>query len=71
MKIAVDAMGGDFGPAVVVEGAVTARAVPVLAARFGVEMPICEALHAVLCGGKAPADAGRDLMARAAKAEGE
>jgi phosphate acyltransferase len=24
MKIAVDAMGGDFGPAVVVEGAVTA-----------------------------------------------
>jgi len=55
----------------VVEGAVTARAVPVLAARFGVEMPICEALHAVLCGGKAPADAGRDLMARAAKAEGE
>lgn len=53
----------------VVEGAVTARAVPVLAARYGVEMPICESLHAVLYGGKPIQDAVRDLMSRAARPE--
>ena len=53
----------------VVEGAVTARVVPELTRRFGVEMPICEGLHAVLYGGKAAAEAGRELMARAAKDE--
>jgi glycerol-3-phosphate dehydrogenase (NAD(P)+) len=53
----------------VVEGAVTAHAVPELGHRNGVELPICSALHAVLYEGKSPADAGRDLMARAAKPE--
>ncbi|HLF71033.1 MAG TPA: NAD(P)H-dependent glycerol-3-phosphate dehydrogenase, partial [Dehalococcoidia bacterium] len=53
----------------VVEGAVTARAVPVLAKRFGVELPICEALHAVLYENKTPEAAVRELMARAAKPE--
>jgi glycerol-3-phosphate dehydrogenase (NAD(P)+) len=53
----------------VVEGVVTARAVPVLARRLGVEMPICESLHAVLFEGKTAVEAGRDLMARAARAE--
>jgi glycerol-3-phosphate dehydrogenase (NAD(P)+) len=53
----------------VVEGAVTARVVPALARRFGVELPICEGLHDVLYAGKSVADAVRDLMARAAGAE--
>jgi glycerol-3-phosphate dehydrogenase (NAD(P)+) len=53
----------------VVEGIVTARAVPQLARRIGVEMPICESLHAVLFDGKTAVEAGRELMARAARAE--
>ena len=53
----------------VVEGAVTAQAIPVLTKRFGVEMPICEALHAVLYGGKPVQDAVRELMSRAARPE--
>jgi glycerol-3-phosphate dehydrogenase (NAD(P)+) len=53
----------------VVEGAVTARALPGLARRYGVEMPICAALHAVLYAGKPAREAGQELMARAAKAE--
>jgi glycerol-3-phosphate dehydrogenase (NAD(P)+) len=53
----------------VVEGAITARAVPVLTKRYGVEMPICEGLHAVLYGGKPVAEAARELMARAARPE--
>jgi glycerol-3-phosphate dehydrogenase (NAD(P)+) len=53
----------------VVEGVVTARAVPQLARRIGVEMPICESLHAVLFEGKTAIEAGRELMARAARAE--
>jgi glycerol-3-phosphate dehydrogenase (NAD(P)+) len=54
-----------------VEGAITARAVRTLAARFGVEMPVCEELHAVLYEGKSPQDAVRSLMSRAAKSEME
>ncbi len=53
----------------VVEGVSTARSVPQLARRFGVEMPICESLHAVLFDGKAVVEAGRELMARAARPE--
>jgi glycerol-3-phosphate dehydrogenase (NAD(P)+) len=53
----------------VVEGAVTARAVPDLARRLEVQMPICEALHAVLFAGKPLAEAVRELMARAARPE--
>ncbi|MGE3982857.1 MAG: NAD(P)H-dependent glycerol-3-phosphate dehydrogenase [Dehalococcoidia bacterium] len=53
----------------VVEGAVTAQAVPVLTQRYGVEMPICEALHAVLYGGKPVDEAVRELMNRAARPE--
>jgi glycerol-3-phosphate dehydrogenase (NAD(P)+) len=53
----------------VVEGVVTARAVPQLARRIGVEMPICESLHAVLFEGKTAVEAGRELMARAARPE--
>jgi glycerol-3-phosphate dehydrogenase (NAD(P)+) len=52
-----------------VEGIVTARAAPLLAERLGVEMPICQSLHSVLFEAKSAADAGRDLMARAARPE--
>ena len=51
----------------VVEGAVTARAVPALARKHGVELPICAALHAVLYEGLAPKDAVRELMGRASR----
>jgi glycerol-3-phosphate dehydrogenase (NAD(P)+) len=53
----------------VVEGVGTARSVPQLSRRFGVEMPICESLHAVLFDGKPAVEAGRELMARAARPE--
>jgi glycerol-3-phosphate dehydrogenase (NAD(P)+) len=53
----------------VVEGVVTARAVPQLVRRYGIEMPICESLHAVLFEGKTAVEAGRELMARAARPE--
>jgi glycerol-3-phosphate dehydrogenase (NAD(P)+) len=52
-----------------VEGIVTARAAPLLAERLGVEMPICQSLYSVLFEAKSAADAGRDLMARAARPE--
>jgi glycerol-3-phosphate dehydrogenase (NAD(P)+) len=53
----------------VVEGAVTARAVPVLARKYGVELPLCAALYAVLYEGLAPEKAVRELMARASRPE--
>lgn len=53
----------------VVEGTVTARVLPALAQRLGVEMPIAAELAAVIHGGKPPALAARDLMARAARTE--
>jgi glycerol-3-phosphate dehydrogenase (NAD(P)+) len=53
----------------VVEGAVTARAIPLLSAKHGVELPICGALHAVLYEGLAPKDAVGLLMGRASRPE--
>jgi glycerol-3-phosphate dehydrogenase (NAD(P)+) len=53
----------------VVEGVATARSVTQLARRYGVEMPICQSLHAVLFEGKTAVEAGRELMARAARPE--
>ena len=53
----------------VVEGVGSARSVPELARRLGVEMPICESLHAVLFEGKTAIEVGRELMARAARPE--
>lgn len=53
----------------VVEGAVTARAIPGLVRRFGVELPVCQSLYAVLYEGKPPGEAVRELMSRAAKPE--
>ncbi len=63
LEMALDDIGG------VVEGAQTARAIPALAARFAVEMPIGLALHQVLYEGKTPATAVQELMARDLKAE--
>jgi glycerol-3-phosphate dehydrogenase (NAD(P)+) len=61
-----EAMAGIDG---VVEGAVTARAIPVLALRYGVELPICAALYAVLYEGLAPSEAAQELMSRASRPE--
>jgi glycerol-3-phosphate dehydrogenase (NAD(P)+) len=48
----------------VVEGAPATRAAVVLAARWGVEMPIATLTHAILFGGLAPLEALAELMAR-------
>ncbi len=53
----------------VAEGVPTTRAVMKLARRFNVEMPITEALHAILFEGKDPIYALTDLMTREAKPE--
>ena len=53
----------------VVEGAQTALAIPALAARFSVEMPIGQALYAVLYEAKPARLAVQELMARDLKAE--
>ena len=53
----------------VVEGAATARGLPAFAARHGVEMPICQAVHDVLYERKPLAQAVEDLLTRAARPE--
>lgn len=53
----------------VAEGVSTAPAAVGLADKFGVEMPICREVHAILFEGRNPRDAVRDLMARPLKAE--
>jgi len=53
----------------VAEGVRNARSVHALALRLGVEMPIVEQMDRVLYQGKKPAEAVRDLMQRALKAE--
>jgi glycerol-3-phosphate dehydrogenase (NAD(P)+) len=53
----------------VAEGVVNAKSVHLLAARLGVEMPICEAVHRILHGGEDPRAAVRALMARETRPE--
>lgn len=53
----------------VAEGVSTAPAAVGLADKFGVEMPVCREVHAILFEGRNPRDAVRDLMARPLKAE--
>jgi glycerol-3-phosphate dehydrogenase (NAD(P)+) len=53
----------------VVEGVPTTRSVKTLAARHGVEMPITDAVHAILFEGLSPRAAIHGLMGRAPKAE--
>jgi glycerol-3-phosphate dehydrogenase (NAD(P)+) len=54
----------------VAEGVLNARSVDLLAARLGVEMPICGAVHRILHHGEEPRAAVRALMARETRAEG-
>jgi glycerol-3-phosphate dehydrogenase (NAD(P)+) len=54
----------------VAEGVASAPAVVALAARLGVETPICDAVRAVLAGETAVTDAIDALLARPLKAEG-
>jgi glycerol-3-phosphate dehydrogenase (NAD(P)+) len=70
------ALGGGVPPAralesiaQVVEGVPAARAVHEVAARLGVEMPICEEVHRILHEGHPVEAAVRDLMGREIKAE--
>ena len=53
----------------VAEGVRTTASVSALARRYDVEMPITEAVYAILFEGKRPADAVQELMARSAKKE--
>ena len=53
----------------VAEGAVNARSVTQLARRLGVEMPICEAVNAILHDGLSIRDAVQALLTRPIKAE--
>ena len=53
----------------VVEGVPTTRAVRVLAERHGVDMPIAEAVHAVLFEGLPPREGVAQLMTREARPE--
>jgi glycerol-3-phosphate dehydrogenase (NAD(P)+) len=53
----------------VAEGVRTAQAVRELAATHGVEMPICQEVHAILWEGRDARDAMRNLMLRDPKPE--
>lgn len=66
--------GGDYRSALgdsgqVAEGVPTTEAVVRLARRLGVEMPICEQVHAILFAGRPAAEAVLALMARERKCE--
>jgi len=54
----------------VAEGVLNARSVNLLAARLGVEMPICGAVHRILYEGEEPHAAVHALMARETRSEG-
>ena len=53
----------------VVEGVATTESVLALATRHDVQMPITQSVHDVICGGKAPSEAIRELMLRQHKCE--
>ena len=55
----------------VVEGVATTESVRALAARHGVELPIADAVAAILAGEMTPAEAVGALMGRDAKPERE
>lgn len=63
---AADALGETKS---VVEGAATCESVLVLAEKYSIEMPICEAVNAVIKGDKSVKEAIGDLMSRELKAE--
>jgi glycerol-3-phosphate dehydrogenase (NAD(P)+) len=53
----------------VAEGVRTTASIVALARSLGIEMPICEAVHAILFEGKKPQTAVSELMTRSAKTE--
>mgnify|MGYP006134747709 CR=1 FL=1 len=53
----------------VVEGVATSRSVMSLASQYGIEMPITEAVHAVLFGGLSPGSGVDQLMGRVSRSE--
>ncbi|MBA4157480.1 MAG: NAD(P)-dependent glycerol-3-phosphate dehydrogenase [Gemmatimonadetes bacterium] len=57
------------GMTMIAEGVRTTRSAHALAARTGIEMPIVDAVHAVLFEGRGPRDAVEALMLREPKAE--
>ncbi len=59
------------GRRTVAEGVETARAVKAVAARLGVETPICAQVHAILFEGRPPRDALTLLMTRELKVEAD
>ncbi len=63
---AMDSTGGK-----VVEGANTALAIHALAGRYGVEMPICEAVYQIVHEGLPPQGALRVLLSRDLRTEGD
>jgi len=65
----LDSVLGDM--TMVAEGVRTTRSVHDLAAREGVEMPICEAVYRILYEGLSPADAVASLMRRRLRSEQE
>jgi len=62
-----DIMAGMHG--MVAEGVLTTDAALGLAARYGIEMPITQQMHAILHEEKSPQDAIRELMSRPGKEE--
>ncbi|MGH8134185.1 MAG: NAD(P)H-dependent glycerol-3-phosphate dehydrogenase, partial [Steroidobacteraceae bacterium] len=54
-----------------VEGFAAAHAIRLVAARAGVEMPLCDVVYRVLYEGLPPKDAVRELMSRPIKAEAQ
>ncbi len=66
---ALEEIVADLGQ--VAEGVGNARSTIALARRHGVEMPICEAVYAVLYEGVSAHDAARALMARALRPEAD
>ncbi len=59
------------GLGAVAEGVNTCRSTVALAERYGVQMPICRAVHRVLFEGQAPREAVVQLMTRELRFEGE
>jgi glycerol-3-phosphate dehydrogenase (NAD(P)+) len=59
------------GRRTVAEGVETSRAVKALAARLGIETPICAQVHALLFEGRAPREALTLLMTRELKGEAD
>jgi len=65
----MDAASAEAHIGQVVEGVRTAKAIHALSARLGIEVPLMESVHQVLCGELSLTDAVQELMARPERAE--